>query len=1166
MLRKALFPSLCLVFVLSFSACGGGGGTSSGDECVTAVDCNDDNPCTEDKCSSGVCSFDVGALNDQECDDGDPCSASDTCSNGTCKGITLDMGTICETGDCCTVGVCMPCDPNTQECLTDLVCEESPACDDDNDCTSDSCACDGESADCTHEAVADSAQQACEYDPALCTADTCVGGVCTKGPDEKDDNNPCTEDICDNKTGVVTHQPIISEDPIACDDGNPCTASDEDKCVLGSCVGGGPTDCDDGDPCTVDSCDDSTEDGCVHVAGNDGALCFRADDPCWLHACDSGVCGDTVVEPADCNDNNPCTTDSCDENIGCVYEELTPGTVCALADQPCAKGVCSFSGDDFICQLTGLASDNDPCEDGNPCTIADKCLAGNCVSSDNICLERPVANESQAIGSVSVADLGFRRYAIQWTASLSGDVRGRIRTTNGSGTRLNETSDLTASDPKPDSPVSGRIAVQGTNGFMPVTSGVCDGCNASVTVSGFSSGGTEMAVQKLWTDGQVETYQGVLDSRVVGITTNQGFGLVEGYTGVATGAQPAPGEVRYRAISFSSGSVASPTPLLNSGEVASGTLFDARSLPGSSNRYILAWVSADQQKIYAAHGTEEYLADIGGVYTEGNENILNIKVAALPPTVGGGGSAETFVDDNAARFVVAWQTATHVYIGRWEAGETSLKNVTEVVEFEHPQGKLSDVDMFSDGAYVVVWEDESDAGFGLAVKAKLFGKLGTPGANFQVNLKDDGDQYKASVSVVRELGGNESWVVAFADDQHRVWTRTFKRDGSPDPGAYERPLNVNAASSGVPRGVRGPDNTLMIVWAVDERVQAIILDDEGVPTMTSFQVANDVVVTTVAGGSDAQHVDVAAGVASYYVSWVERGGGPNPDVVKVQRWTSSGTPIGSPITVGSSDGYDQHHPSIAVSEAGKVLVVWRSYNDVWGQMLNSGLQLQGGAFKITDRGSKLDYQPDVSSYSDGTGFIVVWSGTYPEHSSHKGVFGVKVTLGGTLQGSAQQINQEPLDSFRPVVSASQTGTGSSALVCWEHNADTPSIYCRRVDLQFGVNAIGEDVLIKQLAYSEQKRQGLPHAIHLSDDAMVTAWVAQGVDDLTSLGIQVQEMQPATNEAKLSRSGPRQLGNRSSWTSDQVHPFMIPLNAFQYLVGWISGHSSDIHVRVLSVIQ
>jgi hypothetical protein len=358
----------------------------------------------------------------------------------------------------------------------------------------------------------------------------------------------------------------------------------------------------------------------------------------------------------------------------------------------------------------------------------------------------------------------------------------------------------------------------------------------------------------------------------------------------------------------------------------------------------------------------------------------------------------------------------------------------------------------------------------------------------------------------------------------------------------------------------------MLVWAVDERVQAIILGDDAAPLMTSFEVANNVVVSTVSGGSDAQHVDVAAGVASYYVTWVEKGGGPNPDLVKVQRWTSSGTPIGSPVTVGSSNGEDQHHPAIAVNQSGKVVVIWRSYNDVWGQMFSSGLQAQGASFKITDRSSKTDYQPDVTSMPDGTGFLAVWAGIYPEHSSHKGIYGVKIGNSGSVTGTAQQINQEPLDAFRPVVSSSGLSSGDSALVCWEHNADTPSIYCRRVDLQFGVNPIGEDLLLKQLAYSSQKRQGLPHAAHLSDDAMVAAWVAEGVDDQNSLGIQIQELQPATNQSKLAKSGPRQLANRSSWTSDQIHPFLVPVSAFQYIVGWISGHSSDIHVRVLSIIQ
>jgi hypothetical protein len=272
------------------------------------------------------------------------------------------------------------------------------------------------------------------------------------------------------------------------------------------------------------------------------------------------------------------------------------------------------------------------------------------------------------------------------------------------------------------------------------------------------------------------------------------------------------------------------------------------------------------------------------------------------------------------------------------------------------------------------------------------------------------------------------------------------------------------------------------------------------------------------------------------------------------------------VSVGSSNGEDQHHPTIAVNEAGKVMVAWRTYNDVWGQVLSSGLSTQGPSFKVTDRSTKTDYQPDVSGLPDGSGFLVVWAGTYEEHSSHKGIFGVKVGNNGSVSGLPSQINQEPLDAYRPAVSTSKTGSGTSALVCWEHNEDTPNIYCRRIDLQFGVNPIGEDVLIKQLAFSAQKRQGLPHVAHLSDDVMITAWVSYGVDDENSLGIQVQELQPATNEAKLGKSGPRQLANRSSWSSDQIHPFLIPLNPFQYIVGWISGHSSDIHLRVLSVIQ
>jgi hypothetical protein len=101
---------------------------------------------------------------------------------------------------------------------------------------------------------------------------------------------------------------------------------------------------------------------------------------------------------ADCNDNNPCTTDTCAET--CVHTPVATGTacndnnacttgdacnsagqcagtavVCTALDQCHAAGVCS--------SLTGtcsnpLVADGTGCTDGNACTLGDICQAGTC--------------------------------------------------------------------------------------------------------------------------------------------------------------------------------------------------------------------------------------------------------------------------------------------------------------------------------------------------------------------------------------------------------------------------------------------------------------------------------------------------------------------------------------------------------------------------------------------------------------------------------------------------------------------------------------------------------------------------------------------------------------------------------------------------------------------
>ncbi|MBP48289.1 MAG: hypothetical protein CMH53_10165 [Myxococcales bacterium] len=121
-----------------------------------------------------------------------------------------------------------------------------------------------------------------------------------------------------------------------------------------ACVSAGPTDescdgvdndcdgqtdeqsCDDSNPCTTDSCDAAK--GCQFAPNTDpcdadGSVCTVKD------TCDSGAC--KAGSALDCDDGNPCTTDSCDAAQGCQHPSVTNETECAAdGSKYCLVGKC----------------------------------------------------------------------------------------------------------------------------------------------------------------------------------------------------------------------------------------------------------------------------------------------------------------------------------------------------------------------------------------------------------------------------------------------------------------------------------------------------------------------------------------------------------------------------------------------------------------------------------------------------------------------------------------------------------------------------------------------------------------------------------------------------------------------------------------------------------
>jgi len=208
-------------------------------------------------------------------------------------------------------------------------------CDDNNKCTDDSC-------DPTLGCKYNPNTNPCDKDDNACTEnDACLLGTCVAGK-----SNLCAnEDQCiEGKCSIVTGKcGYTFKEGFPCSDASPCTLSD--KCTSNTCVGTAAN-CDDNKACTSDSCDPKV--GCVHT--NASAVCSDNDACTESDLCIAGACKGTPSDPKKCDDNKSCTTDSCDAAKGCL-NAAAPGD----------------------------------CDDGNPCTLNDVCKAGTCESGTNTC-------------------------------------------------------------------------------------------------------------------------------------------------------------------------------------------------------------------------------------------------------------------------------------------------------------------------------------------------------------------------------------------------------------------------------------------------------------------------------------------------------------------------------------------------------------------------------------------------------------------------------------------------------------------------------------------------------------------------------------------------------------------------------------------------------------
>ena len=403
-------------------ACTSGDGCQGSGDCIgEPQDCDDANPCTSDGCepNKGCVHLPIAST----CVDNDPCTSESYCEGGLCLAsqiITCDDANPC-TIDSCQLGLGCVHAPKDGACLAD-----ADLCTDDlciaGKCVAvpsvtickinGNCVPAGSTSDANPCLVCAPNLQAkawtvldainCNDDNACTSLDTCQNGACKGAVIKCNDASPCTLDGCSAATGC-TFTPILG----TCSDNSECTIAD--TCVQGACKGSalGPGDCLDGNPCTTDWCDDYV--GCTHApslaACDDGDLCTKGD------FCNGGAClPGTIVCPcefnSDCDDGNTCTIDSCKVGVGCSNAPLAAGADCDDGDACTLQDTCTNA----ICQGKKAS-----CDDSNPCTT-DVCLAsygclhkplqGQPCNDQNACTKADVCVDGKCKGVSLLCDDG----------------------------------------------------------------------------------------------------------------------------------------------------------------------------------------------------------------------------------------------------------------------------------------------------------------------------------------------------------------------------------------------------------------------------------------------------------------------------------------------------------------------------------------------------------------------------------------------------------------------------------------------------------------------------------------------------------------------------------------------------------------------------------------
>ncbi|MEZ0373762.1 MAG: hypothetical protein ACAI44_32020, partial [Candidatus Sericytochromatia bacterium] len=146
----------------------------------------------------------------------------------------------------------------------------------------------------------------------------------------------------------------------------------------------------------------------------------------------------------------------------------------------------------------------------------------------------------------------------------------------------------------------------------------------------------------------------------------------------------------------------------------------------------------------------------------------------------------------------------------------------------------------------------------------------------------------------------------------------------------------------------------------------------------------------------------------FVVTWLSYGQDGSREAISAQRFASDGSPLGSEFSVNTYTTDFQEQPAVAMDADGDFVIVWQSYTQdtdrygVFAQRYSSSGSPVGSEFQVNPYTTQNQERPDVAM-DDAGDFVITWQSNNQD-GDNRGVYAQLYAANGAILRSEFQVN------------------------------------------------------------------------------------------------------------------------------------------------------------------